>query len=283
MTPRIEDLTPFFADGCWMFVLLARRAPVGIILRRGPTEWWRVTLWDTQRDRFQGGQWFRGRIYPEKCDVSPDGKLFVYFAGKWRPRNRALGYRDTWTAVSHPPYLTALALWPVGDTYGGQGIFIEDRTLLVNRLYEHHPAHPPGPLRILDLASRSRRDSHGSVVPSWQNGWHGILGAGDALRPFELRKPSGSLILGRTVETDHAYPSRRRTLYTLYRAPGETVALFEAHWADWDQEGRLVATVGGRVFAGKLAARNKLVWRQLSAMQEEKPGGIEAPGWARRW
>jgi hypothetical protein len=35
MTADIEDLTPFFADRCWMFVLLARQASVGVILRRG--------------------------------------------------------------------------------------------------------------------------------------------------------------------------------------------------------------------------------------------------------
>ena len=45
----IDDLTPFFADRCWMFVLLARQASVGVILRRGPTDWWRVTRWDTAR------------------------------------------------------------------------------------------------------------------------------------------------------------------------------------------------------------------------------------------
>jgi hypothetical protein len=30
----IEDLTPFFADPPWMFVLLARRANVAVILRQ---------------------------------------------------------------------------------------------------------------------------------------------------------------------------------------------------------------------------------------------------------
>jgi hypothetical protein len=93
-----------------MFVLLARNAGAGVILRRGPTDWWRVTLWDTRRDRFERGQWFRGRMYPDKCDLSPDGKLFIYFAGKFRPREEDKGYGRTWTAVSRPPYLTALAL-----------------------------------------------------------------------------------------------------------------------------------------------------------------------------
>src|SRR5437588_8857473 len=62
MTADIEDLTPFFADRCWMFVLLAREASVGVILRRGQTKWWHVTLWDTRTDKFQSGQWFHGQM-----------------------------------------------------------------------------------------------------------------------------------------------------------------------------------------------------------------------------
>jgi hypothetical protein len=162
MNKYIEDLTPFFADQCWMQVLLARQASVGVILRRGPTRWWRVTLWETRRDRFEGGQWFRGRIYPDKCDVSPDGKLFIYFAGKFRPRSVAKGYGHTWTAVSRPPYLTALALWPIGDTWGGHGVFYDDRTVLVATSSpsfgaKHHPDHPPGPLRVVEYCSLKKR------------------------------------------------------------------------------------------------------------------------------
>ncbi len=130
-----------------MFVLLARQANVGVILRRGPTKWFHVTLWDTQKDAFEGGQWFRGRIYPERCDVSPDGKLFLYFAGKFRQRDVARGYGTTWTAVSRPPYLTALALWPIGDTWGGGGVFLDDRTVLISTSSpsfgaRNHPDHP---------------------------------------------------------------------------------------------------------------------------------------------
>ena len=85
MTEDIEDLTPFFEDRCWMFVHLARQAHVGVILRRGPTEWWRVTLWDTQSDRFEAGQWFRGHLYPDRCDISPDGTNLAVTVGENGP------------------------------------------------------------------------------------------------------------------------------------------------------------------------------------------------------
>jgi hypothetical protein len=286
-----------------MFVLLARQASVGVILRRGPTQWWRVTLWEMRRDGFERGQWFRGRIYPDKCDVSPDGKLFIYFAGKFRPRAVAKGYGRTWTAVSRPPYLTALALWPIGDTWGGHGVFFDDRTVLVATSSpsfgaKYHPDHPPGPLRVVEYCSLKKGDPRRDAVPGWRSGWKGILPPTQSNRNYPRyaawRKTSGGLTLEREAvhrgswgEMDYEeylpHPSRRRSLYTLHRPDGEPVALFEAHWADWDQQGRLVATVGGRVFAGKLTKDRRLLWRQLAAMNEEQPTRMEAPGWAQRW
>ena len=271
----MTDLAPFFQDRCWMFVLLARQASVGVILRRGPTDWWHITRWDTQRDAFEPGQWFRGRLYPGKCDLSPDGRLLVYFAGKFRPYEQERGYGQTWIAVSRPPYLTALALWPVGDTWGGQGVFYDDRTLLIGAMLPNHPNHPPGSLKVLKYFELKRTDPLHDVAPCWQSGWQ--------KRNKELRKMSGDLTLAREITQFAAFPSRSHTPYALYRSGEEPVALFQAQWADWDQRGRLVATVGGRVLAGALTKRNKLVWRQLAALNEEQPGRMEAPGWAQHW
>jgi hypothetical protein len=52
---------------------------------------------------------------------------------------------------------------------------------------------------------------------------------------------------------------------------GDPIDTFEAHWADWDRQGRLVATAGGRVPAGKLTRDRRLKWRQLAAMNDEQP------------
>jgi len=90
-----------------------------------------------------------------------------------------------------------------------------------------------------------------------------------------------------TLELDgndlFSHPSRRRSLFTLYRPSDEPVALFAAHWADWDQQGRLVAAVGGRILEGKLTKNRGLRWRQLAATNEEQPVRMEAPEWAQHW
>jgi len=277
----VNDLAPFFDDCCWMFVLPARSARVAVILRRGPTDWWHVTRWDTRTDAFERGQWFHGRIYPEKCDLCPNGKLLVYFAAKFgRPHSG--GYSDSWTAVSRPPYLTALTLWPIGGACGGQGVFMDDFTLRIgSSAPRHHPDHPPGPLRLLPWLPSSGNAA--PVVPCWLDGWDALPAPGSKTRITEYRKPCGTLVLGRDVPANYHAPSRRRTLYTLYRVSGEPVTMFEAHWADWDQRGRLVAAVGGRIVAARLTKDDQLRWRQLADLHDEKPTRLEAPKWAQRW
>jgi hypothetical protein len=40
--------------------------------------------------------------------------------------------------------------------------------------------------------------------------------------------------------------------------------------------------MGGRVLEGKLKG-GKLLWRQLAAMQDERPVPMVAPDWAQHW
>jgi hypothetical protein len=63
-----------------LFVIFAERAHEAVIFRRGPSRWHHVIRWNTKDDTFFRGAWFKGRIYPEKCDLSPDGDLLLYFA-----------------------------------------------------------------------------------------------------------------------------------------------------------------------------------------------------------
>lgn len=113
--------------------ILARDARKAVVFRRGPSRSVLLLTWNLETDTLTPGQWFRGRIYDRRCDLSPDGELLVYFAGYRGP------YRS-WTAVSRPPYLTALAFWPKGDGWGGGGLFSTSRSLALNHrppLSEH--------------------------------------------------------------------------------------------------------------------------------------------------
>src|SRR5689334_17597784 len=109
---------------CRLFMILARRAPRAVIFRRGPSDWFQLILWHTDADEIEYGQWFHGRIYVRRSDLSPDGSLLIYFARKITGRTLAdRAYTYAWTAISRPPYYTALALWPKGDCWHGGGLF----------------------------------------------------------------------------------------------------------------------------------------------------------------
>ena len=104
----------------------------------------------------------KGRLYETKCDLSPDGELFLYFA--FQGSRLATSYTDAWTAVSRMPWLSALVLWPQGTTYGGGGRFVDNRTVALRGSGAPHPDHP---LRGLTVDSQAHADLHvnGDEVP----------------------------------------------------------------------------------------------------------------------
>jgi hypothetical protein len=175
-------------------VLPAREAPVAVILRRGPSAWYHVILWHTDSDRFEHGAWFRGRIYEEKCDLSPDGELLLYFAlkGNWQS-----SYRGSWTAISRAPWLHALGLWPQGDTWGGGGRFIDDRTVALwswRPGIEPHPDHPAVGLQIVAGLPTARElrtfERHGKDWSGHDHAGHPIHTSGG----FLFRERRGALV-----------------------------------------------------------------------------------------
>jgi hypothetical protein len=103
-----------------LHVLLAREAPVGLIIRRGPSHSVASVLWNRRTDRFTLGQWLRGRIYERRCDLSPDGTHVIYFAmnGRWQS-----DVKGSYTAIARAPYLKAVTLFPKGDCWQGGGLF----------------------------------------------------------------------------------------------------------------------------------------------------------------
>jgi hypothetical protein len=151
-----------------LFVIMAQRSPRAVILRRGPSRWYHLIRWNTAKDEFEYGAWFKGRIYEERCDLSPDGELFVYFAlqdSRWQT-----SYHGAWTAVSRAPWLHALALWPEGSTWGGGGRFVADRELILrNGGLKEHPDHPARGLTL--AAGACPRHSTDGVVASAE--WSG--------------------------------------------------------------------------------------------------------------
>ena len=129
-----------------IFAIIARDQNIGVVIARGPSRWTHILKWDLRTDQFESGAWFAGRIDPTKCDLSPDGTLFLYQAYKHRLVNST--YTDCWTGLSRMPWLAALALWPFGTTYGGGGRFLNNRDIIIRGKAEPHDDHRPEGLHV---------------------------------------------------------------------------------------------------------------------------------------
>ncbi len=138
-----------------LHLLFARAAPIVVILRRGPAAWYHVMRWNLLDDTIEHGAWFKGRIYEERCDLSPDGELLLYFALKGR--RFGSDYGSSWSALSRAPWLHALALWPQGHTWGGGGYFEGPRQIVLSACSSAiHPKHPGHGLTVR-LGARHHR------------------------------------------------------------------------------------------------------------------------------
>jgi len=272
---------------CRIAVYLAADAAVGVVLRRGPSAWTQLIGWDRERDRFTPGQWLRARVYARRADLSPDGRLFVYIAARHGGPAADPAVGSAWTAISRPPWFTALALWPnLGSWYGG-GVFRGPRSLSLDVpcSLAAQPRLPPRRLRI---------DRVGAATSPWEqrllrDGWTLVE------RGFEPRNhrrvgdrelwskpgPDGALLVREVLDADfrrHGDPFGE--LFWL-EAAGELIPLDGVSWAEWDGP-RLLVARDGRLLRAELTGGG-LRESLLYDFNPLRPVAMPAPAWARRW
>lgn len=265
-----------------LFGVPAAVAPVVAVVRRGPSDWCQVGRWDLATPSYQPGSWFHGVIPPQKCDLSPDGRWFLYSAVKY-PRRWEGG--AVYEAVSRLPWLTALAAWDAGTTY--------TRGLHFTQEAGHNDAGEPdmgelGPLlRGFGLAVTRP----GQFAVERRRGW---IEAPETLP----RLPSDVWDVQREVEMVKRRPGDGVTLHVLgayaahrefpewhdgvlyYLAHRDRQEELDAQWADWAPDGRLlVATRRGRL---QIRAVNGTVEFDHD-LSDAKPDPQPPPEEARRW
>ncbi len=290
---------------CRLYGIPARQTSRIVVLRRGPSKWVQVILWHTKDDIFDYGQWFHGRIYEQRCDLSPDGSLFIYFALKInRHTLRDPEYTFAWTAISKPPYLTALALWPQGDTYYGGGSFVDERVVEL----AHHPEraeshrdHNPRNLTVTikepdpqsEPQAFARPDDNRLARDGWELREAGARGTFHRKTGWKDRRPSvwqkinssGRYRLVRIVLGDGTDEiiEMQGINYSIEDIREETgMPIAGAGWADWDHRDRLVFAREGRLYASS-ADQPMGEPEMLADFNEQRPYELITPEWARVW
>jgi hypothetical protein len=275
-----------------LFVYLASAAPIAAVLSRGPTDWAQLSLWHTDTDRVVPGQWFKGRVYERRSDLSADGSLFAAFvrqSGGREPEGR-----DTWVAVSRPPYFSALALWFVGGTYASGAFFPAPDTLWTGYQDESPPDRGDLPAW---LTIRPARDiAYIDRTAEWPDRtvhFNRLLRDGWALierEPFQTRWRRRHPREPLTLQMLHAFDDvqrqggRYRVDYSVWNEDeGRELTLGPATWADWDQRGRLVLARGGQLLTCDLQAGGvEVIADFTNRTPDPQPAPADALQWPRR-
>lgn len=280
-----------------LFMIFARKSHTAVIFRRGPSKWVQLIKWDTKSDTIELGQWFHGRIYEKRSDLSPDGSLLIYFAQKITARSmKDQEYTYAWTAISRPPYLTALALWPKGDCWHGGGSFKNGKVVLLNHkpaVAKPHKKHKPRRLLVVPnpqargeddpiFSQRLERDGW-QLKAAWRVENRGNPDFFHTIQPGirEKANPSGTHViqLRRSIECfDY---SEEFAVRSLNRSVVTNIA--KASWVDWDQQGRLVFARDGKIFAAETKSGGRLAESLLFDLNPLKPKPLAAPEWATKW
>jgi hypothetical protein len=268
-----------------LHVLLARDSSSAVIIRRGPSRRICVIGWDREADEFTVGQWFYGRIYERRCDLSPDGRHLLYFAmnGKWG--SEVLG---SWTAVSRAPYIKALGLWPKGDCWNGGGLFISNKEFWLNDgPYGHQTIREAPSLKHQGQCPWPGR--YGGECPGvyyvrlQRDGWtfvdHSLDGAGGRIAHFSKRV-NDHWSLHKYAHETIAHPVGRGCYFDEHSLYNERTREFLAHpdweWADIDGA-RLAWTEQGKLFAGRLERSGMTRVRSLYDFEKLSYERLQAP------
>jgi hypothetical protein len=226
-------------------LLVARSAPTIVVLQRKRAKLFHVLVVNTRTRAVMHGSWFRGKLYPLRCDVSFDGQYMVYLA---------LGSTaNTWNGVCRLPWLTTLTEADNMGTWFGGGFFQSRRVLRTNGwgrqdflpLKQHRSPFTlePFPSRyggedLGVLYERLERDGFRRLGPNWGTDQRlparrlqvARLGDDGWSRQFSARHPE--LKVRYVGYLEHGY-----TFAFWFDEDPELLA--DASWANWDTGGSL--------------------------------------------
>jgi hypothetical protein len=267
-----------------IYCLAATRAPIVAVFRRGPSAWSHVGRWDLRARRYEPGAWLRGRIFPRRSDVSPDGRYLCYFAHQPRA---TWEHGEAYVAVSRLPWLTALHAFPTAGTWSRGYRFAEGNDGAGGRAEERPIPARLSPIPVVQFANERRRgweESADSPERDPHDAWDQRRNA-----RLEKRQPGGDLVLrveslgwaGGEFGADQAVDGLRVGYWL--EVDGDLRSLDDLQWADWDPEGNLLAATRG----GQLQVRRVDEWADDVLFAEDlaalEPAPAAAPPWAGEW
>lgn len=228
-----------------LHLLIAKQAPTVVILQRKRAKLFHVAVVSGRRRQIEHGSWFRGKLYPLRCDVSFDGRYMVYLA---------MGSQaNTWNGVCQLPWLTTLTEADNMGAWFGGGYFADKKLLRTNAWGQpdfYPPKHARAPFTLEPYRSRYGGEDLGVVYERLARDGFQRLG-----ESWGTERNLGTRKLQVARDGDDGWGRRFRrggpTLkirYAGYLEHGYTFAFWldehpglldGASWANWDVNGDL--------------------------------------------
>jgi hypothetical protein len=264
-----------------------------MVLRRGPSAWWHILHWDLTSFTLTPGAWFHGNLYARRCDISPNGHLFGYFALK--QTGNTPQWPDAYFAVSKGPWLEALAAWKTCGTWTWGCEFSEEGRLGIRACVMPEPFHGsyPHPVSVCPMSlDWPKRDVWNETKRGWRFAARGDPLAGNVLAKPNLimrREQPGGIagvilwLIHHGVDFRNGGIEGVQLEYFLQDTPEDVTPVPEAAWADWDHQGRLLmATHEGTLEVCECeGTKLKRIWSE--DLRDRTPNPQPAPAWAGRW
>lgn len=231
------------------------------MIRRKPSRWFHLIVWNTQTDEFIHGSWLNGTLYPLRSDVSFDGRYLVYLAMVKPAR--------TWNGLCELPWLKTIDEARNTGTWHGGGYWSDEFTLHTNGWDWDYQSGPPGRAgtggRFRVVAEYAAYGGHeGVLYPRMErDGWQrqGPFGTDRELKNARQYTAVRDGDAGWKWERSPEHPA----LYCFYRGyfsrhsfefampeyPG--VIDPDVDWTCWDALGQLIVARDGRVERYSLA------------------------------
>lgn len=147
-----------------LHVLIASEAPYAVVLRRWPSKETTTFGWDLTSDTFTYGQWMKARTYEERCDLTPDGKHFLYYAMAYKERY------ESYFGISIAPYLKALGYYIGHGSWSAGGNWIDSKTFVLGSV-SRVVREPDGLKRVKEGTGRADALAFRLLRCGWSRPW----------------------------------------------------------------------------------------------------------------
>lgn len=277
-----------------LHAILATASTPAVLIKRGPGEQSCTIAWDRAQDTFTVGQWIKQRLDHTSCDLSPDGRHFVFYVVDHR--RGWFGANHVYLAVSEMPWLSARVFWGAApQTFGpGAGLFFQspDGTTQLRTVAQEMPRPERNEINLEVVPGLPSSDHEPESLHSRRlvrDGWVRVdtktSGAasenGQIMGILEKPLPNGC-----RLRQTHRLAGRVRTLnqgvkwetFALVGPDNEVEPDRNWEWADYDdRRGRLVWTEHSKLWAAQMSTTDIAEAEQLFDANPLRFEGRKAP------